>query len=223
MSNKIITWFTMRKFKKHLKKHLKHLKRPLLLGTNIGILLCFLVLSIAFCVKNDGNDKSITELNQDLLAYISVNYALAELFGINTEANSLLNQDIPTTKQYSVAEALPAKEVKVEKPIYVNNQWREFESPAVLMSWVKEHLANLWIVGDQVADCDDYASRLQYKAYKDGYLLSVQIIKDGMLDGKNVSNYQQSHMGNLAMIGNEIYFIEPQPKYFRIVFVCNRD
>ena len=24
-------------------------------------------------------------------------------------------------------------------------------------------------------------------------------------------------MGNLAMIGNDIYFIEPQPEYFRIV------
>jgi hypothetical protein len=49
------------------------------------------------------------------------------------------------------------------------------------------------------------------------------LIMDGMLYDKNISNYVEAHMGNLAMIGNEIYFIEPQPDFFRVVYVCDRD
>ncbi len=120
-------------------------------------------------------------------------------------------------------EQVTVKEVEVAKPVYVNNEWREFESVASLTEWVKEHLAYIWIVGDKAADCDDYAERLQREAFKDGYLLSLQVIVGGMLNGKNVSNYMDLHMGNLAIVGNEIYFIEPQPEYFRVVFVCYRD
>jgi hypothetical protein len=120
-------------------------------------------------------------------------------------------------------EQTTVKEVAVAKPVYVNGDWREFESLAVLAEWAKTHLAYILPVGSQSSDCDDYAQRLQTEAYKDGYLLSVQLITGGMLNGKNISNYTQVHMGNLAMVGNSIYFIEPQPEYFRVVFVCNRD
>ncbi len=49
-------------------------------------------------------------------------------------------------------------------------------------------------------DCDDYALDLQQRASKDGFLLSVTITeKNG-----------QPHMMNLATIGNEVYYVEPQ-------------
>jgi len=111
----------------------------------------------------------------------------------------------------------------VKEPIYINGEWREFESLGVLTEWAEKHLADIWMVGSKMADCDDYAERLQTEAYKDGYLLSSQLVTGGMLNGKNVSNFTEVHMGNLAMVGNAIYFIEPQPEYFRVIFVCNRD
>jgi len=218
------------------------LKRNLILVLKIFSVLSLLVVSIVFGIKYITSEKSNATIDTELNSYKSSNSALAELVDNYTQEISQLKHDITIALQYaedwkSYAEALSAEiiyvpeyheqitveEVEVEVPVYVNNQWREFESPAILMSWVKEHLAYLWIVGDQVADCDDYALRLQLEAYKDGYFLSVQLIQDGMLNGKNVSNYLQLHMGNLVMIGNEIYFIEPQPNYFRVVFVCNRD
>lgn len=221
---------------------MRTLKRNLILVLKIAGVLSLLVISIYFGIKDNVSEKSIAALNTELYAYKSTNSVLSETADNYTKDIYQLKQNLAFAQQYaddwkSYAENLSAefiyvpeyhdqtivKEVEVEKPVYVNNQWREFESPAILMSWSTEHLLYLWMVGDQVADCDDYAARLQLEAYKDGYLLSVQLIQDGMLNGKNVSNYLQSHMGNLAMIGNEIYFIEPQPEYFRIVFVCHRD
>jgi len=208
------------------------------------VIVCFisLIVLVGVYIRQDRWENSLTVLISELSNnQSSVSQSGIALDSYATEI-SQLKLDLAAAQKYaedwkSYAENISAqvisapeyheqttiKEVEVEKPVYVNNEWREFESPAVLMGWAKEHLAYLWVVGNQIADCDDYASRLQLEAFKDGYLLSVQLIKDGKLDGKNVSNYTELHMGNLAMIGNEIYFVEPQPDYFRIVYVCDRD
>jgi FtsZ-binding cell division protein ZapB len=208
----------------------------------------FLSFPVILGVTHNNWGKTTRLLNTEIDTYKLANSTLTESVKESNHENELLKQAIAVMQREvedwkSYIDSLSAqvvyvpeyheqtitkeqtiiKEVEVSKPVYVNNEWREFESPAVLMSWAKEHLANLWIVGNKVADCDDYASRLQLEAFKDGYLLSVQLIKNGLLYDKNVSNYVEAHMGNLAMIGNEIYFIEPQPDFFRIVFVCNRD
>jgi hypothetical protein len=186
--------------------------------------------------------RSTKALGTEVNSYESANIALTDTvekyYRENTQFQqdmTIAQQEIEDWKSYAqgvsaqviyvpeIHEQTTVKEVTVDKPVVVNNAWREFESPAVLMSWTKDHLTTLWISGNQVADCDDYASRLQLEALKDGYILSVQLVLNGMVNGKNVSNYLGSHMGNLAMIGNEIYFIEPQPEYFRIVYVCDRD
>jgi hypothetical protein len=204
-------------------------------------LVIFVVLA-GVCVKQYSLDKSVSSLTSGLVITGSANTTLAEALESYALENELLKQQLAAAMQSAkdwkayaentsaeviyvpqYHEQTMVKEVEVAKPVYVNNEWREFESSARLMEWVDEHLAYLWIVGDEIADCDDYAARLQREAFKDGYLLSLQIISGGVLNGKNVSNYTELHMGNLAMIGNDIYFIEPQPEYFRIVFVCHRD
>lgn len=201
----------------------------------------FIVLA-GVCVKQYALDKSVNSLASELAITGSANATLAETLGSYALENERLKKELETALQSAedwkayaenasaevifvpeYHEQTMVKEVEVSKPVYVNNEWREFESSARLMEWTEEHLAYIWIVGDKVADCDDYAARLQREAFKDGYLLSLQIINGGLLNDKNVSNYTALHMGNLAMIGNDIYFIEPQPEYFRIVFVCHRD
>src|SRR4030042_2439559 len=182
------------------------LKKHLILILNIGVVLSCLLVMVIFSINQDVWANSIAAIDTELNTYKIANSALAETVDNYTKENLQLKQDITVAQAYagdwkSYAEALSAeiiyvpeyheqttvKEVEVETPVYINSQWREFESPAILMSWAKEHLAYLWIIGDQVADCDDYAARLQLEAYKDGYLLSVQMIQNGMLNGKNVS------------------------------------
>jgi len=98
------------------------------------------------------------------------------------------------------------KEVIVEKPI----ELREFTSLEELKTWLAEddtdEYVYLWAGEDGVLrqsdkyDCDDYALQLQRRAAKSGFLMSATIIEK---QGK-------PHMINLANIGNDIYYIEPQ-------------
>ncbi|MFC1929181.1 hypothetical protein ACFLXK_06295, partial [Chloroflexota bacterium] len=109
------------------------------------------------------------------------------------------------------------KEITVEKPI----KQSEFASLEELKKWLAEKSVTKSIFffvtsnGTQASsnkyDCDDYALDLQKRALEDGYLMSTSIIeKQG-----------QQHMINLATIGNDVYYIEPQTD--EVWFYCNRD
>ena len=98
------------------------------------------------------------------------------------------------------------KEVIVEKPI----ELREFASLEELQSWLAEDDTDeyvfLWAGEDGALqtsdkyDGDDYALQLQRRAIESGFLISATIIEK---QGK-------PHMINLASVGNDIYYIEPQ-------------
>jgi DNA-binding response OmpR family regulator len=109
------------------------------------------------------------------------------------------------------------RNVVVEKPI----KQREFASLEELKKWLAEKSVTKSIFffvtsnGTQASsnkyDCDDYALDLQKRALEDGYLMSASVIeKQGQL-----------HMINLATIGNDVYYIEPQTD--EVWFYCNRD
>jgi hypothetical protein len=105
----------------------------------------------------------------------------------------------------------------------LDSNYGEFSSVEELDSWCKVHIITIFSVGNHQADCDDYAMRLQREAYKDGYFVSCQLIENGSLYGVNVSDYKNNHMGNLAIVKNNIYYIEPLPKQYKITYVCHRD
>ncbi len=98
------------------------------------------------------------------------------------------------------------KEVTIEKL----KEQSEFSSQKELEKWLAEDDAETTVFffvradgteGSSIEyDCDDYALELQQRASKDGFLMSVTIIKER----------GQPHMINLATIGNDVYYIEPQ-------------
>ena len=117
------------------------------------------------------------------------------------------------------------KEIIVEKVRIVNNEWREFSSLAEFTAWVEPKLTYLFPIGGnpETADCDDYAERMQLLAYKDGYLLSAQLVdKDGKVFGTMVSNEGEHDLCRIN-IGNDIYIFEPQPDKLKIIKVGDRD
>jgi len=73
-------------------------------------------------------------------------------------------------------------------------------------------------------DCDDYAIRLQERALSSGYIMSFEIIHpveyNSVFKQKRIPT-DAIHAINLVIIGNEIYYIEPQTK--EIVFVAYLD
>lgn len=113
------------------------------------------------------------------------------------------------------------KEVEVEKIVYESRtDWRFFETLPEFTAWMEGKLVLLM----PPADCDDYAQYLQVAAYKDGYILSAQLVdKDGYLFGKKVIDGTGAHDMIRVNIGNEIFVVEPQPDKFRIIKVGNRD
>jgi len=132
--------------------------------------------------------------------------------------------------EYEVVETqvVVEKEVVVEKPVEVvvekmvyTHFYREYETLAEFTAWVEDNLVVL--LPERTFDCDDYAENLQIEAYRDGYLLSCQVVDGGKLFGVTVSSDKRPHMGNLVMIDNDIFFVEPQPGIFRIVKIGYRD
>ena len=106
---------------------------------------------------------------------------------------------------------------------------REFSSPDELTAWTKSNVdsfneqdklirpAAAKLVPNSVWDCDDYAERLQRKALSEGYLVSLQLISNGSLLGAKVTNYISDHMGNITIIDNSMYYIEPMDGHIALI------
>lgn len=111
---------------------------------------------------------------------------------------------------------------------------REFENIEALRTWCDDNRSYVQIIdigttadfgqvtrGDAF-DCDDYAERLQKTAIRDGYLINLQLVENGMIYGQKVNYRQEPHVGCTAMIGNDVYYIEPTPHGI-VTWVAFRD
>ena len=106
--------------------------------------------------------------------------------------------------------------------VYRNIPLHKWESLEQFEGWYESKLTHLLPSSSYKVDCDDYAERMQLKALVEGYPLSSHLVINGYILDKKITD-EKLHMGNLVMIGNDIYYVEPQPEHFKIVWVCNRD
>jgi hypothetical protein len=88
---------------------------------------------------------------------------------------------------------------------YSESHQSHFDSLWELEKWLAEDDTNYnpEHLTTGALDCDDYALTLQKHALQDGHILSVHLFDsdgDGSFD----------HMANIAVIGNDVYQIEPQ-------------
>jgi len=125
--------------------------------------------------------------------------------------------------------------VNAETEKKVPQQFREFEDLAELTEWLKKNSLPIRLIAGEDGridlvnptstsqyDCDDYAEDLQRKALEQGYLMSQQLIIEGKIYGRKVSEYTEPHMGNLTAIGNNIYYIESMPPH-KVMRITSRD
>jgi len=104
------------------------------------------------------------------------------------------------------------EEVVVEVPVGL----RGFESTEELESWLAENHINeavMLYAGGKEFDCDDYARRLIKDARADGYQLWFQVLLPNYQrsdTGKRLTDNNQAHALCSAIIGNKVFFIEPQ-------------
>lgn len=97
---------------------------------------------------------------------------------------------------------------------------RQFDSVEQFEAWYLEQgFSLLWN-----KDCNDYARKLQTTALKQGYSISQALVWNGKYyRGIKVSNISLGHTGNLVLINNTYYWIEPQPNKFEVIEICRRD
>ena len=135
---------------------------------------------------------------------------------------------IPVEKVVEKEIYIPVEKVVVQN-IETYKPLRHFQDLYELERWLGQEVL---FVGIDVVDertgkfikrweCVDYAIRLQEKALEDGYIMSFEVIHHSEHNSlfKQKIPYGSSHAINSVIIGNEIYYIEPQNH--EIAFVTN--
>ena len=85
--------------------------------------------------------------------------------------------------------------------VYIPQPMRHFTTKAELKQWLRNDDTDKMVYeAFGKVDCDEFAYALQARAYSSGYLISVEWT---YVNG-------QLHVQNAALIGNEVYLIEPQ-------------
>ncbi len=103
-------------------------------------------------------------------------------------------------------------EVVVEVPVELRN----FESTEELEEWLEDNhidYAIMLYMGGKKFDCDDYALRLIKDAKADGFQLWFQVLPPNYKrpdTRERITKSDEAHALCSAIIGNGLYFIEPQ-------------
>jgi hypothetical protein len=97
----------------------------------------------------------------------------------------------------------------------VSMDMRNFDTKDELEKWIDTGFMTTirFEQDDNVIDCDDYAIEMQQRALADGYIISFEIINAAEyneLFSTQLPTGQALHAINLAIIGNDVYYIEPQ-------------
>jgi len=129
---------------------------------------------------------------------------------------------------YEIVERVIIEEKEVEVIIYKYLPIRNWESVEEFEEWYYEQDFRVLLPSPAyTVDCDDYSRGLQRTAARQGYLVSEAITKNGLYCGVKVTKFGAGdggkHAGNLVMIGNDYYWVEPQPDMFNIKQLFERD
>ena len=114
-------------------------------------------------------------------------------------------------REFVYLEAEPVIEI-VEVPVELG----DFESTEELENWLSEnHIdeAVMLYASGKRFDCDDYARRLIKDARADGFQLWLQVLLPDYRrpdTGERVTESDEAHALCSAIIGDRLYFIEPQ-------------
>jgi len=115
------------------------------------------------------------------------------------------------------------KEVEVEKEVirWRNIYPREFESLEHFKGWYKEQEFHPILPSPAYeVDCDDYAERVQWVALQQGYSVSCHL---GPTVYWRPPESYKGHLFNMVIIGNDIYYLEPEPGRFKVWKVGEKD
>jgi len=175
-------------------------------------------------MRNKSNSKIVKALKALVAVTILV---LAFFIGAYVSRDRIEPQTILVTEtkiHYQIVEK-PIVQY-VDKPIPVVEyservervpvELRNFNDLDELKQWLENKMSVTTIRLQSPAnevDCDDYAREMQNAALADGYIVSFEVIgmsEYNALFKTKLPHSQTLHAVNLAIIGNDVYYIEPQ-------------
>ena len=185
-------------------------------------------------MKSKPNSKMVKALK----ALVAVTIAVSAFY-----IGTYVGEDAEEPKTLLVTET-KIKYQTVEKPViqYVDKrevtfidrvervpvELRNFGNLEELKRWLVRASTNITTIyfeqPDVTIDCDDFALALQRKALEDGYMMSFQIIESSKYNSLFKSSKMPPdtlHAINLAIVGNNAYYIEPQTG--EVAFVVHLD
>lgn len=115
------------------------------------------------------------------------------------------------TVEYVEEKVIEKEYVDVVKQ--VRTGFRNFSTLDELENWVNNRAIYYFNREALTVDCDDFAAEMQQEALEDGYIMSFDIIsisEYNELFSVSLPASQSLHAINLAIIGNSVYYIEPQ-------------
>jgi len=125
---------------------------------------------------------------------------------------------------YKVVEKVIIEEKEVEVIIYRNIYARKWESVEQFEQWYGDLDFRVLLPSSvYTVDCDDYSERLQRLALQQGYPVSEAMAKNRLYAGVWVTKAPGIHAGCMVLIGNDYYWVEPQPDMFNIKRLFERD
>ena len=154
-----------------------------------------------------------------LISFLAIGfYAGIMFYEVNAEPKVVIETiQLPAPEPEIIVNEI-VKEVRVEVPVIkeveVYQPLKHFESLESLITWLSFDDTNTHITLTVHSDgnldfntaCEQFALQLQERALEQGYIINLQGIgtfTDGVLIGRG-------HMVNSTIIGNDVYFIEPQ-------------
>ena len=175
------------------------------------IIVIVLILAIAASgvrIWELAEQRDYREREVNYLTFVSQNTIesnRAVIAGLNKEATKLQAEINKLSNRPTIVK-IPFELVR-EIPLNL----REFTKKE-LVKWLKEYKFKAYGGVDfNKIDCEDFADSMQRQALYDGYLMSLQLVDDGW------------HMGNLVMMGNEIWYVEPEPGNIYMKFLAYKD
>ena len=122
---------------------------------------------------------------------------------------------------------------EIEVPVYID---RVVETPAEYKPWKSVNEFIEWYGAQNFlplvnppprSDCDDYADRVQVAAVRDGRAVSQVLLNTPFYYGVKVRDSIVGHDACMILVhgktGDKFYYVDPSPRYFKVVFIVNRD
>ena len=165
-----------------------------------------------------------------LLAGIIIGYGIHEATTEPIIRAQIIKEYVPSPPEiiYERVE-VPVEIIKEVEIVIETVQWRniygrEFDGVENFKEWYyAQNFTPLFPSGAYNVDCDDYAQRLQITALRQGYPVSVALIKAGKYYDVDVSPIKEGHVGNLVNISGTYYYIDVDGNELNIIKVVDRD